>query len=89
MKELAFRAIKEGLSKDNIVEEAFSWFTAQYPNITEYEVDRVYEFRKSPEVLSAIRLQLKAVSLGEKPWAHDALIAIMERLNPGPSGPST
>lgn len=30
MKELALRAIKEGLSKDNIVEEAFSWFTAQY-----------------------------------------------------------
>lgn len=29
MKELALRAIKEGLSKDNIVEEAFSWFTAQ------------------------------------------------------------
>ena len=29
MKELAFRAIREGLSKDNIVEEAFSWFTAQ------------------------------------------------------------
>jgi hypothetical protein len=30
MKEFAFRAIKEGLSKDNIVDEAFSWFTAQY-----------------------------------------------------------
>ena len=29
MKELAFRAIKEGLTKDNIIEEAFSWFTAQ------------------------------------------------------------
>jgi hypothetical protein len=29
MKELALRAIKDGLSKDNIVEEALSWFTAQ------------------------------------------------------------
>ncbi|KAG8213997.1 hypothetical protein J3R82DRAFT_10747 [Butyriboletus roseoflavus] len=82
MKELAFRAIREGLSKDNIVEEALSWFTAQYPIITEYEVDRVSEHRKSPEVSSAIKLQLKTVSLGEKPWAYGALIAIMEKLNP-------
>jgi hypothetical protein len=29
MKDLAFRAIKEGLSKDNIVGETLSWFTAQ------------------------------------------------------------
>ena len=29
MKELALRAIKDGLSNDNIVEEALSWFTAQ------------------------------------------------------------
>lgn len=54
----------------------------RYPIITEYEVDKVSELRKSPEVSSAIKLQLKAVSLGEKPWAHGALIAIMERLNP-------
>ena len=29
MKDFARRAIEEGLSKDNIVEEAFSWLTAQ------------------------------------------------------------
>jgi len=82
MKELAFCAIKEGLSKDNVVEEAFSWFTAQYPTISEYEIDRAHELRRSPEVLSALKLQLKAVSLGEKPWAESVLIAIMEKLNP-------
>jgi len=81
MKDLAFRAIKEGLSKDNIVGEALSWFTAQHPTISEYEADRVYELRKSPEVISALKLQLKAVSLGEKPWADNVLMAIMEKLN--------
>jgi len=81
MKELALRAIKDGLSKDNIVEEALSWFTAQYPTIREYEVDKVHELRKSPVVLSALKLQLKAVPLGEKPWAGNVLIAIMEKLN--------
>ncbi|KAI9569724.1 hypothetical protein HD554DRAFT_2171165 [Boletus coccyginus] len=81
MKELALRAIKEGLSKDNIVEEAFSWFTAQYPIISEYEVERVSEFRKLPEFALALKLQLKAVSLGEKPWADNVLIAIMDKLN--------
>ena len=59
----------------------------RYPAISEYEVDRVSEFRKSPEVLSAIKVQLKAVSLGEKPWADSILIAIMDKLNS--SEPST
>ena len=53
----------------------------RYPTISEYEIDRAYEFRKSPEVLSALKRQLKAVSLGEKPWADRVLIAIMEKLN--------
>ncbi|KAF8556329.1 hypothetical protein OG21DRAFT_1483105 [Imleria badia] len=87
MKELALRAIKEGLSKNNIVEEAFSWFTSQYAIISEYEVDRVSELRKLPEVSSALKCQLKAVSLGDKPWAVNVLIAIMDKLNP--SEPST
>jgi hypothetical protein len=54
----------------------------RYPTISEYELDRAHELRKSPEVLSALKLQLKAVSLGEKPWAEGVLIAIMEKLNP-------
>ena len=53
----------------------------RYPIISEYEIDKVYELRKSPEVLSALKLQLKAVSLGKKPWADNVLIAIMEKLN--------
>jgi hypothetical protein len=81
MKELARRAIHQGLSEDNIVEEAFSWFTAQYEIISEYEVEKVFELRKSPKVSSALRLQLKVVSHGEKPWAQNALIAIMDKLN--------
>ncbi|KAN0091212.1 hypothetical protein V8E55_004778 [Tylopilus felleus] len=81
MKELARRAIHQGLSEDNIVEEAFSWFTAQYEIISEYEVEKVFELRKSPKVSSALRLQLKVVSHGEKPWAQNVLIAIMDKLN--------
>jgi hypothetical protein len=53
----------------------------RHPTISEYEADRVYELRKSPEVISALKLQLKAVSLGEKPWADNVLMAIMEKLN--------
>ncbi|KAF8556331.1 hypothetical protein OG21DRAFT_1495569 [Imleria badia] len=82
LKELALRAIEAGLSKDNIVEEAFSWFTSQYATISEYEVDKVSELRKLPEVSSALKHQLKAVSLGGKPWADNVLIAIMDKLNP-------
>ncbi|KIJ67857.1 hypothetical protein HYDPIDRAFT_25324 [Hydnomerulius pinastri MD-312] len=82
LKELAFRSIRKGLSKDNIIEEAFSWFTAQYTDISKLEVDEVMKLRKSPEVSLALRLQLKAVSNGEKPWAHAVLTAIMDKLNP-------
>ncbi|KAF8842976.1 hypothetical protein BDN67DRAFT_925011 [Paxillus ammoniavirescens] len=82
LQELAFRAIKEGLSKDNIVEEAFTWFTAQYSEISKFEVEKVYELRKLPEVSLALRLQMKAVSSGEKPWSHDVLTAVMDKLNP-------
>ncbi|KAG9316688.1 hypothetical protein JVU11DRAFT_2748 [Chiua virens] len=85
MKELAFRAIKEGLSKDNVVEEAFTWFTAKYPPISKYEVEQVSNLRKTHEVSLALKLQMKEVSLGEKPWADDVLIAIMDELNPSES----
>lgn len=40
------------------------------------------DLRKLPEVSSALKRQMKAVSLGEKPWADNVLIAIMEKLNP-------
>ncbi|KIJ08931.1 hypothetical protein PAXINDRAFT_102404 [Paxillus involutus ATCC 200175] len=82
LQELAFRAIKEGLSKDNIVGEAFTWFTAQYSEISKFEVEKVYELRKLPEVSLALRFQMKAVSSGEKPWSHDVLTAVMDKLNP-------
>ncbi|KIK98659.1 hypothetical protein PAXRUDRAFT_823633 [Paxillus rubicundulus Ve08.2h10] len=82
LQELAFRAIKEGLSKDNIVDEAFTWFTAQYSEISEFEVKKVYELRKLHEVSWALRLQMKAVASGARPWSHDVLTAVMDKLNP-------
>lgn len=54
----------------------------RYPDISEYAVDKVSELRKAPEVSSALKLQMKAVSLGEKPWAYGVLISIVEKLNP-------
>ncbi|KAH7888625.1 hypothetical protein F5I97DRAFT_1925144 [Phlebopus sp. FC_14] len=83
LKDIAFQYIKASLSSDNIVEEAFSWFTAQYPDVSKLAVEEVLKCRKIPEVYRALNAKLRAVSAGQKPWAFDVLSAIMDKLNDG------
>ncbi|KAG1753013.1 hypothetical protein EDB19DRAFT_980524 [Suillus lakei] len=77
---LAFQAIKSSLSKSNILDEAFSWFTAQYPGIQTMELELLMEFRSAPEVSSRLSLILEGVSRGEKPYAHAMLHAFLASL---------
>ncbi|KAG1777658.1 hypothetical protein EV702DRAFT_1099819 [Suillus placidus] len=77
---LAFQAIKSSLTKNNILAEAFSWFTAQYPDIHKMELEVLMEFRSAPEVSSRLERILEAVSRGEKPYAHAMLLAFLASL---------
>jgi hypothetical protein len=77
---LAFEAIKSSLSKSNILDEAFSWFTSQYPAIRKMELEFLMEFRSAPEVSSRLEQVLAAVSRGEKPYAHAMLHAFLAKL---------
>ncbi|KAG1874361.1 hypothetical protein F4604DRAFT_1764202 [Suillus subluteus] len=77
---LAFQAIKSSLCKSNILAEAFSWFTAQYTDIQNMELDLLMEFRSTPEVSSRLERMTEAVSRGEKRYARVMLHAFLARL---------
>ncbi|KAG0706048.1 hypothetical protein DFH29DRAFT_200896 [Suillus ampliporus] len=77
---LASQAIKSSLSKNNTLDEAFSWFTAQYSDIRKMELEFLLEFRSAPEVSARLSRILEDVSQGEKPYAHAMLHAFLERL---------
>ncbi|KAG1891544.1 uncharacterized protein F5891DRAFT_1197720 [Suillus fuscotomentosus] len=70
---LAFRAIKSNLSQKNILDEAFSQFTAQYPDIQKMELELLMEFRSAPEVAKRLEQVSESVSRGERPYAHAML----------------
>lgn len=70
---LAFRAIKSDLSQKNILDEAFSQFTAQYPDIQKMELELLMEFRSAPEVAKRLEQVSQSVSRGERPYAHAML----------------
>ncbi|KAG2146421.1 uncharacterized protein EDB93DRAFT_474797 [Suillus bovinus] len=87
LKALAFQAIKSNLSKNNILDEAFSWFTAQYPDIQKMELEFLMEFRSAPEVSGRLKQFLESVSRGQRPYAHAMLHAFLVNLTlPGASG---
>ncbi|KAG1751620.1 uncharacterized protein EDB91DRAFT_1243871 [Suillus paluster] len=77
---LAFQAIKSSLSKSNILDEAFSWFTAQYQDIRNMELELLMEFRSAPEVSARLSQNVEAISRGEKPHACAMLHAFLARL---------
>ncbi|KIK47156.1 hypothetical protein CY34DRAFT_9185 [Suillus luteus UH-Slu-Lm8-n1] len=77
---LAFQAIKSSLSKSNILDEAFSWFTAQYTGIQNMELELLMKFRSAPEVSSRLERIVEAVTQGKKPYARAMLHAFLERL---------
>ncbi|KAG1816009.1 uncharacterized protein BJ212DRAFT_1587729 [Suillus subaureus] len=84
---LAFQAIKSSLSQSNILDEAFSWFTAQYPDIRNMELELLIKFRSAPEVSNRLEKILESVSRGERPYAHAMLHAFLASLTrQGPGG---
>ncbi|KAG2150418.1 hypothetical protein DEU56DRAFT_779833 [Suillus clintonianus] len=87
LQDLAFNAIKSSLSKSNIVDEAFSWFTAQYSDIRQMEIELLMEFRSASEVAFRLEQFVQAVSQGDKPYARAMLHAFLARLTqPGAGG---
>jgi hypothetical protein len=77
---LAFQAIKSSLFESNILDEAFSWFTAQYPDIRKMELELLIKFRSASEVSNRLEKILESVSRGEKPYAHAMLHAFLASL---------
>ncbi|KAG2368378.1 hypothetical protein BDR07DRAFT_1478150 [Suillus spraguei] len=77
---LAFQAIKSSLSESNILYEAFSWFTAQYPDIHKMQLELLIEFRSAPEVSSRLERIIGSVSRGERPYAQAMLLAFLAGL---------
>ncbi|KAG2368380.1 hypothetical protein BDR07DRAFT_1478151 [Suillus spraguei] len=64
---LAFQAIKSNLSESNILDEAFSQFTAQYSDIRQMELEFLAEFRSAVKVAVPLQRIVDAVAQGEMP----------------------
>ncbi|KAG2048269.1 hypothetical protein BDR06DRAFT_784209 [Suillus hirtellus] len=77
---LACQAIKSNLSSKNILDEAFSWFTAQHPEIQKMELELLIEFRSTPEVTKRLDQILESVSRGERPYANAMLRGFLMHL---------
>ncbi|KAG0706051.1 hypothetical protein DFH29DRAFT_903280 [Suillus ampliporus] len=77
---LALQAIKSSLCKRNILDEAFSWFTAQYCDIQQMELELLMEFRSVPEVSARLSQILEDVSQGGKPYTCAMLHAFLAHL---------
>ncbi|KAH7906276.1 hypothetical protein BJ138DRAFT_1105286 [Hygrophoropsis aurantiaca] len=78
LKQIAFDAIRARLSKDNILREALSRFTARYPEIQATEIDMLVANRAEPELAQALPRAF------QKQTAHSqgVLLAFMQRLLP-------
>ncbi|KAG2368377.1 hypothetical protein BDR07DRAFT_67799 [Suillus spraguei] len=83
---LAFQAIKSSLSKSNILDEAFSWFTSQYPDIHKLELELLIESRSAPEVSSRLERIIGSVTRGERPYAQAMLLAFLASLTQQKAG---
>ncbi|KAF9229892.1 hypothetical protein BU15DRAFT_57763, partial [Melanogaster broomeanus] len=80
LKTLSFMAIETRLSKANILHEAFSRFTAMFPEIQEMEISMLLDNRKAPEVLQALPDKILAISLGKMPHAVPTLTTFCQRM---------
>jgi len=78
LKALALKAIRERMTKTNVLEETFSVFTSQYPDVLKAQLDVLIEHRASPEVKKA--LLGKISKSGVMPHAEPALEAFYDRL---------
>jgi hypothetical protein len=80
LKNLAFKSIRAGLSKNNILNEAFSEFTSRYPPILEMEVNILSEHFNSPEVSKAFPAKFKGVTEGKLPHSSTILTSLFQKL---------
>jgi len=80
LKNLAFKSIRAGLSKNNILNEAFSEFTSRYPPILEMEVNILSEHFNSPEVSKAFPAKFRSMAEGKLPYPSSILTSLFQKL---------
>ncbi|KAG1874469.1 hypothetical protein F4604DRAFT_1764976, partial [Suillus subluteus] len=83
---LAFQAIKSSLCESNILAEAFSWFTAQYTDIQNMELDLLMKFCNTPEVSSHLERVVEAVSQGERLLCTYYASCLFSKIDPAAGG---
>ncbi|KAG2074537.1 hypothetical protein BDR04DRAFT_1048223 [Suillus decipiens] len=83
---LAFQAIKSNLSESNILDEAFSQFTAHYPDIRQMELEFLLKFRSAVKVAVPLQRIVDAVAQGEMPHARAMLHAFLRLTRPEAGG---
>ncbi|KAH7925144.1 hypothetical protein BV22DRAFT_458408 [Leucogyrophana mollusca] len=80
LKDAAFAAICGDLSKENILDEAFSKFTSKYPAIQEMETDLLIQHCSAEEVVHAIPDKVKKISRGDVPHVDKVLSDFLQKL---------
>ncbi|KDQ57691.1 hypothetical protein JAAARDRAFT_130011 [Jaapia argillacea MUCL 33604] len=80
LEKLAFDAIRVSVSEENIMEEAFSKFTARYRRVLEMQAELLHESYKSPKVLDAIPEKLREIVEGDAPHTLDIITTLFNNL---------
>ncbi|KAH7903899.1 hypothetical protein BJ138DRAFT_1107281 [Hygrophoropsis aurantiaca] len=76
----ALAAIRDHLSKNNILDELFSSFTSKYPVVQEMEMRILMTNRSQPDVVQALPKMMEKISQGMMPHAWTVLSNIMQEL---------
>ncbi|KAI8999047.1 hypothetical protein BD414DRAFT_476823 [Trametes punicea] len=77
LQQMAYDAILERLSPDNIVEEAFSRFFARYDRLREHAVSYLVQVYSDPRVEASLREMLDKVAQGQLPHASGLLCSLL------------
>ncbi|KAG6824779.1 hypothetical protein H0H92_005846 [Tricholoma furcatifolium] len=73
-------ALRQSLSKDNILEEVFSDFTALYPEVQKLELELLVSFLKEPTFVQELLGKVKTVIVdGKTPHCAMVVAAVMSR----------
>ncbi|OAX31924.1 hypothetical protein K503DRAFT_34091 [Rhizopogon vinicolor AM-OR11-026] len=85
LSQFAFEAIETRLSAANILDEAFSKFTARHDAVREMELALLVKHRSEPHVLRGLPAKMEAVVMGSMPHAGPVIIALYQRITQTPS----
>ncbi|KIP08393.1 hypothetical protein PHLGIDRAFT_117263 [Phlebiopsis gigantea 11061_1 CR5-6] len=86
LKDKSFSALREVLSKENIVEELFSDFTWRYPEVLQMETEVFHRYASEVSVQTALSEKFQEIAYGQLPHSSMVLSSLFKKFVGAPGG---